>query len=164
MCNIQLWQMDLSREIAKKTFFFSQICARNQISNKSGDAAIRTTSKDEDEHQSLKENARSLIVNYHGEASNHGRGNSTKQLFSPSTHSRFLEVLSEFTNFAAQGLCEGTPVVSRSCRCSEQIGCIFEWLQQIASSDSIRFKIEWFHPLPSNFPDVQHISWRIPTG
>lgn len=74
----------------------------------------------------LKENAWSLIVNYHGEASNHGHGNSTKQLFSPSTHSRFLEVLSEFANFAAQGLCEGTPVVSRSCRCSERIGCIFE--------------------------------------
>ena len=69
---------------------------------------------------------RSLIVNYHCEASNHGRGNSTKRLFSPSTHSRFMEVLSESINFAAQGLCEGTPVVSRSCRCSEQIGCIFE--------------------------------------
>ena len=76
--------------------------------------------------KSLEENARSLIVNYHCEASNHGRGNSTKRLFSPSTHSRFLEVLSESINFAAQGLCEGTPVVSRSCRCSEQIGCIFE--------------------------------------
>jgi hypothetical protein len=110
----------------QKYFFISQICARKQINIKPSEAAIRATSLYEDEQQSLKENARSLIVNYHCEASNHGRGNSTKRLFSPSTHSRFLEVLSDSINFAAQGLCEGTPVVSRSCRCSEQIGCIFE--------------------------------------
>jgi hypothetical protein len=112
---ITFWQSDSENNLS-----------RSRKKTRANDAAIRKMSKHEDEQQSLEENARSLIVNYHCEASNHGRGNSKKRLFSPSTHSRFLEVLSESINFAAQGLCEGTPVVSRSCRCSEQIGCIFE--------------------------------------
>ena len=77
--------------------------------------------------ESLQWNARSLIVNCHGEPVTTDMAVPTKRFFSQSTHSRFLEVLSESIIFAAQGLCEGTPVVSRSCRCSEQIGCISHW-------------------------------------
>ena len=110
----------------RHSFFFCRAQANQNKFQQNPMMSIRTTFKSSMKMKSLEENARSLIVNYHCEASNHGRGNSTKRLFSPSTHSRFLEVLSESINFAAQGLCEGTPVVSRSCRCSEQIGCIFE--------------------------------------
>jgi hypothetical protein len=47
-----------------------------------------------------------------------------KPFFPQSTHSRFMEVRSESIILAAQGLCKGTPVVTPSRRCSQQIGCI----------------------------------------